>query len=81
MNASSSLDNFGYETRVQNYVEHLRAFSKNSQRLKGVNYIQKKLHLNPLSANPTKWSNTLKQLVGNLLIILSQSAFTPQSLQ
>ena len=22
--------------------------------------------LNPLSANPTKWSNTLKQLVGNL---------------
>ena len=23
-------------------------------------------HLNPLSANPTKWSNTLKQFVGNL---------------
>ena len=23
--------------------------------------------LNPLSANPTKWSNTLKQFVGNLL--------------
>ena len=22
-------------------------------------------HLNPLSANPTKWSNTLKQFVGN----------------
>ena len=22
--------------------------------------------VNPLSANPTKWSNTLKQLVGNL---------------
>ena len=22
--------------------------------------------LNPLSANPTKWSNTLKQFVGNL---------------
>ena len=22
--------------------------------------------LNPLSANPTKWSNTLKQLAGNL---------------
>ena len=24
--------------------------------------------LNPLSANPTKWSNTLKQFVGNLLM-------------
>ena len=24
-----------------------------------------KLNLNPLSANPTKWSNTLKQFVGN----------------
>ena len=23
-------------------------------------------HLNPLSANPTKWSNTLKQFVGKL---------------
>ena len=23
-------------------------------------------NLNPLSANPTKWSNTLKQFVGNL---------------
>ena len=22
--------------------------------------------INPLSANPTKWSNTLKQFVGNL---------------
>ena len=24
------------------------------------------INLNPLSANPTKWSNTLKQFVGNL---------------
>ena len=24
----------------------------------------KKTNLNPLSANPTKWSNTLKQFVG-----------------
>ena len=24
------------------------------------------LNFNPLSANPTKWSNTLKQFVGNL---------------
>ena len=23
-------------------------------------------HINPLSANPTKWSNTLKQFVGKL---------------
>ena len=23
------------------------------------------LNINPLSANPTKWSNTLKQFVGN----------------
>ena len=27
--------------------------------------------LNPLSANPTKWSNTLKQFVGNLPNCLS----------
>ena len=27
------------------------------------------LKINPLSANPTKWSNTLKQFVGNLLTI------------
>ena len=26
-----------------------------------------KCYLNPLNANPTKWSNTLKQFVGNLL--------------
>ena len=26
-------------------------------------------HLNPLSANPTKWSNTLKQFVGNCLSV------------
>ena len=25
-----------------------------------------KCRLNPLSANPTKWSNTLKQLIGSL---------------
>ena len=24
------------------------------------------IHVNPLSANPEKWSNTLKQIVGNL---------------
>ena len=24
------------------------------------------MHFNPLSANPEKWSNTLKQIVGNL---------------
>ena len=24
------------------------------------------LYLNPLNANPEKWSNTLKQIVGNL---------------
>ena len=24
------------------------------------------IRINPLSANPTKWSNTLKQFVGNL---------------
>ena len=26
------------------------------------------LKVNPLSANPTKWSNTLKQFIGNLQI-------------
>ena len=26
------------------------------------------VNFNPLSANPTKWSNTLKQFVGNLSI-------------
>ena len=29
--------------------------------------ISKSEFLNPLSANPTKWSNTLKQFVGKLL--------------
>ena len=28
-----------------------------------------KKKLNPLNANPEKWSNTLKQIVGNLLTI------------
>ena len=28
--------------------------------------ISTKTLLNPLSANPEKWSNTLKQIVGNL---------------
>ena len=27
---------------------------------------KKKNHFNPLSANPTKWSNTFKQFVGKL---------------
>ena len=27
--------------------------------------LKRKLNFNPLSANPTKWSNTLKQNVGN----------------
>ena len=26
------------------------------------------MQLNPLSANPTKWSNTLKQFVGKLCV-------------
>ena len=28
--------------------------------------IQKLFHINPLSANPTKWSNTIKQFLSNL---------------
>ena len=28
--------------------------------------MQRNIEINPLSANPTKWSNTLKQFVGNL---------------
>ena len=28
--------------------------------------LDKELLFNPLSANPTKWSNTLKQFIGNL---------------
>ena len=28
--------------------------------------ITKHMNLNPLSANPEKWSNTLRQIVGNL---------------
>ena len=31
--------------------------------IKGVRYMKE---LNPLSANPTKWSNTLKQFIGDL---------------
>ena len=37
--------------------------------LKNINYARVQMnafHFNPLSANPTKWSNTLKQFVGNL---------------
>ena len=32
----------------------------------GTNKNQYILYFNPLSANPEKWSNTLKQIVGNL---------------
>ena len=28
-------------------------------------------HVNPLSTNPTKWSNTLKQFVGSLQLFLA----------
>ena len=31
-----------------------------------MNFVSKTGPLNPLSANPEKWSNTLKQIVGNL---------------
>ena len=30
------------------------------------NYLERKFWLNPLSANPTKWANTLKQFVEQL---------------
>ena len=29
-------------------------------------FVRKSNNINPLSANPTKWSNTLKQFVGKL---------------
>ena len=29
-------------------------------------FIKEQVYFNPLSANPTKWSNTLKQFVGKL---------------
>ena len=35
-----------------------------------VSLITRGVKLNPLSANPTKWSNTLKQFVGKCLTIL-----------
>ena len=34
--------------------------------IKKTNYNAKITEINPLSANPTKWPNTLKQFVGNL---------------
>ena len=35
--------------------------------VKSENIFPQRIFLCPLSANPTKWSNTLKQFVGNLL--------------
>ena len=44
------------------YSYHFREIGKAMGFLVEVNII----FINPLSANPTKWSNTLKQFVGNL---------------
>ena len=33
--------------------------------------------INSLSANPRKWSNTLKQLVGKSTVILSSQVYDP----
>ena len=62
-------------TPARMYMEIVNRRDRNSlvdilnQRLEGNSVIHSdkcKAYLNPLSANPTKWSNTLKQLVGNL---------------
>ena len=39
---------------------HKGVFKPHFQKL----FLPRKFHLNPLSANPTRWSNTLKQFVG-----------------
>ena len=39
----------------------------NCMNFRNINFVLfNALNINPLSANPTKWSNTLKQFVGNL---------------
>ena len=62
-------------TPARMYMEIVNRRDRNSlvdilnQRLEGNSVIHSdkcKAYLNPLSANPTKWSNTLKQFVGNL---------------
>ena len=39
-------------------------FSGGTEEVSGMKWVESEL--NPLSANPTKWSNTLKQFVGKL---------------
>ena len=45
---------------------HLKGFQNASNICSEICLLGTRLQmLNPISANPTKWSNTLKQLVGN----------------
>ena len=44
----------------------IKLFVKLVNILLAVNYFCRKCHFNPLSANPTKWSNTLRQFASKL---------------
>ena len=60
----------------------MEPFNKSSYRLLAVDYFRKTLHLNPLSADPTKWSNTqtvkIRQLrKQNKMLILAKILVFP----
>ena len=53
-----------------NLKENARNFQNlNNKVFDKILYYTKKFLLNPLNANPEKWSNTLKQIVGKLQTI------------
>ena len=51
----------------------LKNYIKISENYRNGYFLQFLVHFNPLSANSTKWSNTLKQLVGKRQRIVSVS--------
>ena len=53
----------------QRVVGHLRLFLSNNEQKHFLTILGTPV-FNPLSANPTKWSNTLKQFVGVFLSVL-----------
>ena len=65
-NIVDNVDNLLMTRFIRESDEHypknaLQMYAQNEQSIKTNEVV-----LNPLSANPTKWSNTLKQFVGNL---------------
>ena len=69
---SNDSEKYSFRLEKQNYFRHLfkkPIFIKNklvANNFKIVPISGRSFHFNPFSANFTKWSNTLKQFVGNL---------------